>query len=238
MLANRTNGRIEAVLCDSGRITDMRTAGASAVAVDVLANKGPITLGLVGTGTQAYWHAVAIGHVRPVAAIKVWGRRGEKTDAAVTRIAAEVGTPVARASLDEVAACDVVVTATPAATPVLTNQALRTGAVVIAMGADAVGKRELGPDIVSQARTFVVDSMAQCRTLGELQWGVPAGTRVVELGAILAGAEHGRQTADEKIIFDSTGVAFQDVVSASEVIGRWRREAKHERHHAQQPILS
>ena len=238
VLANRTNGRIEAVLCDSGRITDMRTAGASAVAVDVLANKGPITLGLVGTGTQAYWHAVAIGHVRPVAAIKVWGRRGEKTDAAVTRIAAEVGTPVARASLDEVAACDVVVTATPAATPVLTNQALRTGAVVIAMGADAVGKRELGPDIVSQARTFVVDSVTQCRTLGELQWGVPAGTRVVELGAILAGAEHGRQTADEKIIFDSTGVAFQDVVSASEVIGEWRREAKHERHHAQQPILS
>jgi ornithine cyclodeaminase len=220
VLANRANGRIEAVLCDSGLITDMRTAGASAVAVDALANPGPITLGLVGTGTQALWHARSLGHVRKITEIRVWGRDAKKIEAAVVKISAHTKLKVAAATLADVAGCDVVVTATPANEPVLTDQNLRPGAVVIAMGADAEGKRELGPNILAQAAAIVVDSVAQCRAVGELQWLAPDAPeiRIVELGAILAGDQIGRRSPDDIMIFDSTGVAFQDVVSATEIV--------------------
>ncbi len=227
VLANRRNGRIEAVLCDAGLITDMRTAGASAVAVDTLANPHAATLGLVGAGTQALWHARAIAHVRDIREIRIWGRSPDKVKAAVESVAAETKADVRAATLPEVAACDVVVTATPANEPVLTNETLRPGAVVIAMGADALGKRELGPRILAQASLIVADSMGQCRAVGELQWvtGEAGGIRTVELGAILTGREGGRRSPDDIIIFDSTGVAFQDAVSASEIVVAQRESA-------------
>jgi ornithine cyclodeaminase len=218
VVANRTSGRIEAVLCDAGLITDVRTAGSSAVAVDALARPGAITLGIVGAGTQAYWHASALRHVRPIDRVLLWGRRRAQVDAAIDRVATATELPVEAGTIDEVMTCDVVVTATPATAPVLTEPKLRPGAVVIAMGSDAAGKRELGPHILQQASLIVADSLDQCRAIGELQWLSKAKQRVAELGAILSGAQPGRQTPDDIIIFDSTGMGFQDVVGASEVL--------------------
>ncbi len=218
VLANRHNGRIEAVLCDSGLITDMRTAGASAVAVDALAKPGPVTLGLIGAGTQAYWHALAIGHVRPIKEIRIWGRRADMAKGLAERLSKETKAPVRTEALETVVVSDVVVTATPANAPVLTNEKLSPGAMLVAMGADAVGKRELGAEILRQASLIVADSLKQCTAVGELQWGDARPSRIAELGAILAGSDKGRQSPDDIIVFDSTGVAFQDVVSASEAL--------------------
>ena len=218
VLASRTNGRVEAILCDAGLITDMRTAAASAVAVDTLASSsGPLTLGLVGAGTQAYWHARAIPHVRPISKIVVWGRHPDRVEAAVERIQRETKLPVEPGTLARAAECDVVVTATPARSPVLQEEALRPGAVLVTMGADAVGKRELGPGILKQASTVVADRIEQCRRIGELQWlpSEQSAHRVLELGAVLAGAETGRLASSDIIVFDSTGLAFQDVIGAS-----------------------
>jgi ornithine cyclodeaminase len=196
----------------------MRTAGASAVAVDALAKPGATTLGLVGAGTQAYWHALAIMHVRPIERIFVWGRRTDKAKGLAERLARETKVSVESESLKTVAASDVVVTATPANAPVLANERISPGATIVAMGADAVGKRELGPGILKQASLIVADSLKQCTNVGELQWPDAKSARVVELGAILAGSHRGRESPTDIIIFDSTGVAFQDVVSASEVL--------------------
>lgn len=218
VLANRRNGRIEAILCDSGLITDMRTAGASAVAVDALAKPQVATLGLVGAGTQAYWHALAIMHVRSIERILVWGRRTDKAKELAERLARETKVPVQTESLKTVAASDVVVTATPANAPVLTDERISPGATIVAMGADAVGKRELGPEILKQASLIVADSLKQCTNVGELQWPDAKSAPVAELGAILAGSHKGRESLADIIVFDSTGVAFQDVVSASEVL--------------------
>jgi ornithine cyclodeaminase len=218
VLANRRNGRIEAILCDSGLITDMRTAGASAVAIDTLAKPQAATLGLVGAGTQAYWHALAIMHVRPIEQIFVWGRRADKAKELAERLARETKVPVQTESLKTVAASDVVVTATPANAPVLTDERISPGAIIVAMGADAIGKRELGPKILKQASLIVADSLKQCTNIGELQWPDAKSARVAELGAILVGSHKGRESPTDIIVFDSTGVAFQDVVSASEVL--------------------
>lgn len=217
VLASRTNGRIEAILCDAGLITDMRTAAASAVAVDTLAPAGPLSLGLVGAGTQAYWHAKAISHVRSLSKIIVWGRHPDRVQAAVDRIRRATSLPVESGNLERVAGCEVVVTATPARSPVLTDETLRPGALVVTMGADAVGKRELGAGIMRQAASIVADSIDQCRRVGELQWLAADGPkpRVTELGAVLAGADSARRSPNDVIVFDSTGLAFQDVVGAS-----------------------
>jgi len=218
VLASRTNGRIEAILCDAGLITDMRTAAASAVAIDALApSSGPLTLGLIGAGTQAYWHARAIPYVRAISKIVIWGRNLDRVRAAIERIRSETNLPVDSGTLERVARCDVVVTATPARSPILTDETLCPGALVVTMGADAVGKRELGAGVLGQAASIVADSIEQCRRIGELQWlGTEhAKPRVSELGAVLAGAERGRRSPSDVIVFDSTGLAFQDVIGAS-----------------------
>lgn len=221
VLANRTNGRIEAIIYDAGLVTDMRTAGSSAVAAGALAIPDAVELGLVGTGTQSYWHALALRHVRPLKKILIWGRRSAAVEAACHRVRVATGLQAEAATLSEVAACQIIVTATPASEAVLTDQKLRPGALVVAMGSDAVGKRELGPTILEQASTIVADSLDQCRRLGEMQW-LPQGAsqRITELGAILTGAEPARHAASDIIIFDSTGVAFQDVVGASAILSR------------------
>lgn len=219
VLSSLRDGRIEAVLCDAGLVTDMRTAGASAVAVDALARRGEISLGLVGAGTQALWHAAALRAVRTIGEVRIWARRPDQARSAAERIQREFELRAAGAPLEAAADADVVVTATPARSPVLDRERLRPGAVVVAMGADAVGKRELGPSIVAQAALVVADSLAQCERLGELQWvPQPRSMRVAELGAILEGEITGRQHPDEVIVFDSTGVAFQDAVGAAEVL--------------------
>ncbi len=182
----------------------------------------------MGAGTQAYWHAAAVPHVRTITDVRVWSRRPESSSALTTRIRAELNLRAEATSLEAVADCDVIVTATPAREPVLDGQELRPGSLVVAMGADAVGKRELGATLMRQASLVVTDSRLQCEAVGELQWyaGQTPGFRIEELGAILCGAAKSRQRAEECILFDSTGVAFQDSVGATEVISRLQVEVE------------
>ena len=113
--------------------------------------------------------------------------------------------------------------------PVLCSQRVRPGALIVAMGADAAGKRELGAQILQQAALIAADSLAQCRAVGELQWLAASGAqpRIAELGAVLAKAAAGRQAEDEIIVFDSTGLAFQDVVGAVQVVDALRDGESH-----------
>lgn len=215
VLADRNTGRMKALLADQGLITDMRTAGSSAVAVDALAVDGGISLGIVGAGTQAYWHAAAIACVRPIREVRIWGRDGAKAQHAARRIQSQLGLQARSASLEDTVFTDVVVTATPAQEPILNTQALQPHCLIVAMGADAVGKRELGAVLMHRVRAVIADSIAQCRRYGELQWSDPTSSTipVYELGALLAGAGSVPHRQGP-IVFDSTGVAFQDAVGA------------------------
>lgn len=218
VVADRTTGKMKAVLCDAGHITDMRTAGASAVAISKLARRGEIELGLVGTGTQAYWHARAISSVRAISKIRIWGRNRAKADLLVGRIADELGVPVTFGKLEEVVTADVVVTATPAHEPILTTQKPKKGAVIVAMGADAQGKRELSAAFMSSIDHVVADSVHQCRQYGELQWPDLAGRPAYDLGEVLAGTAGLDRGTDDVVLFDSTGLGFQDAIGAELVI--------------------
>lgn len=218
VVADRTNGKMKAMLCDSGHITDMRTAGASAVAVDALARQGTIELGLVGTGTQAYWHARAISSVRPIGKVLVWGRNAAKAGQLAERIGRELGVPAEVATLEAVAAADVVVSATPANEPILTTQKPRPGALIVAMGADAKGKRELSAEFLANVQHVVADSVPQCRQYGELQWPDMADRAAYNLGEVLAGTSGLVRRPEDVVVFDSTGLGFQDAVGAELVL--------------------
>lgn len=217
VVADRHDGRMKALLADGGLITDMRTAGSSAVAVDLLQQQQEIDLGLVGTGTQALWHVRAIAAVRTIRSVRAWGRDADKAKALCERITTEMNINAAAASLDAALACDVVVTATPAREPIVRNQALKAGAVIVAMGADAIGKRELGPEAVKRISQFVADDAAQCRKYGELQW-LPEERPALELGRLLSGQESYQADKSDVVVYDSTGLGFQDAVGARLVL--------------------
>jgi len=215
VVSARHTGRIRALICDGGLLSDLRTAAASAVAANALSRRDATTVGLIGAGNQAYWHARALCVVRPVRRIKVWSRNEKRAASTADRLRSN-SVDAAAATLEDAAACDIVVTATPARSPVLDEQRLAPGACVIAMGADTPGKRELGPSVLRRAECIVADSLPQARRAGELQWHSAAreGQTISDLGSVLSGSAVPR-VGEAPVVFDSTGIAFQDVVAAS-----------------------
>lgn len=218
VVADRETGQFKAVLCDGGLITDMRTAGASAVAVDALAPDATIDLGIVGTGTQAFWHVAAIASVRKIRSLKIWGRNERKSEAAAARIANDLNIDARTTSLQDVVYSDVVVSATPARSPVLTTEAPKPGGVIIAMGADAIGKREISSEFAPKVGLVVADSVKQCKVYGELQWPELAAREVCDLGDLLAKKADCSRHQNDVVLFDSTGLGFQDAVGAQLVL--------------------
>ena len=217
VVADRTNGRIKALLCDGGLITDMRTAGASAVAVDFLQSSKSVDLGLIGTGTQAYWHILAIKAIREIKEVRIWGRDPQKSKRLADRIGNEVGLPAVIATLERAIYSDVVVSATPARTPIITTQTLKPGSTIVAMGADAVGKREIAEEAIRKVSWIIADCVPQCGKYGELQW-LAHETPALELGRVLASMDDFQPESSDIVLFDSTGIGFQDAVGARLVL--------------------
>jgi len=131
------------------------------------------------------------------------------------------GTRSERGTIDDVmAAADVVVTTTPAQTPLISGHQLRAGQHITAMGTDADYKTELAVDVIPAADRYVCDNLAQCLKQGELRPAVAAGTIAAdtifpELGQIIAGLAPGRQNDKEITICDLTGTGVQDTAIAT-----------------------
>jgi ornithine cyclodeaminase/alanine dehydrogenase-like protein (mu-crystallin family) len=208
ILSDAETGVVEAVL-DAGAVTALRTGAAAVLAAEVLGKPGGSTavIGVGVNGRAAARTAAALG--REVA---VWDVDAERTQAA----AAALGTGVA-ASLGEALAADVVVTVTPGKEILLPEGSLGPGQHVSLMGADGPGKAEIAVAEIRRAHVFC-DEWAQASHGGELAAAVDAGaiTRedVTELGAVLTGEADGRRGPDEITIFDSTGLAIQDLAVA------------------------
>lgn len=191
-------------LLDGRLITEMRTAAVSAVATKVLAAPDARVLAILGSGVQARAHVEALRHVRDFPEIRVWGR----TRAHAERFANEVGAKLMSAA-DAVRGADVIVTATAATEPVLEGAWLKPGAHVNAIGWGGHTSREL--DDAAMANVVVVES----REAAHDQCGdvILSGAEIyAELGEILAGDKPAR--AEETTIFDSVGIAAEDMAAA------------------------
>jgi alanine dehydrogenase len=203
-------------IMDGTTITRQRTGAAAAVATDHLAVDGATSLGIVGAGVQSYTQLEAIAEVRPIETVVVADTDESAIDAFVERF--EHAYDVRGGTIAEAAACDVLSTVTPVTSPIVDVADVGDHTHVNAMGADAEGKQELDPDIL-RAGTVVIDDYAQCTHSGEINvpWTdgvIDDGDLYGELGEIVTGDRPGRTAADDVTVFDSTGLAIQDVATA------------------------
>jgi ornithine cyclodeaminase len=221
VLLDDATGSLRAVVSAS-YLTSLRTAAADAVAIKYLARKDTRVLGVIGTGHQAFYDAKAAALVRPFESVRVWSRTEGAARSFADRLQAE-GLPAMPADLDSVGAADVILTVTPAKDAILQRRHVRPGTHISAMGADAAGKQELDPRIARDA-LCVADVVAQSITIGELEAAHAQGFIVKDdirtLGGVVRGMVSGRTTDEEITLFDSSGIALQDLVMAELAIQR------------------
>jgi alanine dehydrogenase len=218
LLSDAGTGELRAIM-DCGSITSLRTGAAAAVSAQVLAAEGAGSVGIIGCGVNGAWAArclAAVGYGPGICA----DTRPEPAEA----LAAETGWRVG--GRGEAAAQDLVVTVTPGQEPVIVASDLRPGQHLAVLGADVEGKSEVELSALKACRLFC-DEWQQAAGGGELAHGVTAGVvsrdPVTQLGDVIAGRADGRRSATEITLFDSTGLAIQDLGIATAVYDAWRR---------------
>jgi alanine dehydrogenase len=214
VLSDAATGLVEAVL-DAGAVTALRTGAAAALAAEVLGRPGGIAA-VVGAGVNGRASARSVKALGRE--VLLWDVDRERARA----VAAALGVGVA-SSLEEALGADVVVTVTPGKEILLGEGSLRPGQHVSLMGADGPGKAEIAVAEVARTRIFC-DEWEQASHGGELAAAVEAGVisrgDVTELGRVLAGEAEGRRADAEITIFDSTGLAIQDLAIAIAALER------------------
>ena len=228
ILFSARTGLVEALLLDNGYLTDLRTAAAGAVAARHLAPAHVETAGVLGAGVQARLQLRAAHLVRPFTRALVWARDPAKAALAAEEIAGDLGIEARACPQPDavVAGSQLVVTATPAKTPLLQAEWLHPGLHVTAMGSDQPGKTEIAPRAIARAALYVADRLAQCRLMGELRGaveaGLMAGEDIPELGDIVTGSRPGRRGDDAITVADLTGTGAQDTAIATHALAAAR----------------
>lgn len=208
----------ELAILDARSVTWLRTGAAAAVSAQALAASGASSVGVIGCGVNGAWAARCLA-----AAGYGSGVCNDSDPAAAERLASELGWRAG--GHEEAVGADVVVTCTPGNQAVVAASDLREGQHVAALGADAHGKAELERDALRRCHLFC-DEWEQASGGGELSGAVTAGEvsrgQVTQLGEVLTGAAKGRGSDTETTLFDSTGLAIQDLGIALAVLDALR----------------
>lgn len=225
LLCDAVSGSLLAII-DSIEITLKRTAAASALAAQYLARKEAGSIAICGCGEQGRAQLTALAEVRSITRAKVWDADIAKAREFAREMHDVLGisvTPV-KTLRDATWQSDIIVTATSAQTPFLTRECVSAGTFIAAVGADSPHKSELVPELLVDSK-IVVDILSQCAVMGDLHHAIDSGLLTsanvhAELGDLVTGRRLGRTSQEEITIFDSTGVAIQDVASAAWVYER------------------
>ncbi len=203
----------------------MRTAAASGVATRWLARPASRVLGLFGSGWQAEGHLRAVCAVRPIREVRVFSRRADRLSAFCQRMGSELGLAVAAVAKpqDAVQGCDIVGTVTSACEPLFDGAWLESGAHINAAGSNALIRRELSEETVRRAALICVDSVPTALAeagdlLPLLEKGRINSRQFIELGDIISGLRPGRLGEDQITLFESQGMAIQDLALAVRVL--------------------
>jgi alanine dehydrogenase len=215
VLSDASDGSLRAVL-DAGAVTSLRTGAAAVLAAETLGRENGRSAAVIGAGVNGVAAAqtfVALGRD-----VLLWDVDRPRSEAAAEAVGAGVAS-----SREEALAADAIVTVTPGREIVLTEGTLQPGQHVSLMGADGPGKSEIAVEELARVRVFC-DDWEQASHNGDLAHAVESGAvardRVTDLGAVLAGDAPGRTSEDEITVFDSTGLAIQDLAIALAALER------------------
>lgn len=229
-LLDPETGVLRAIL-EGGVVTEIRTAAVSAVATEVLARADAGDLALVGAGVQARSHLLALAQVRDLRRVRVWNRTPERATE-FTSWAAEHGfeveaCPSVRAA---VTGADLVCTLTASPEPLVEAGWLAAGTHLNAVGAYTARTRELAAGVLGRAGVIAVDSREAAAAdagdllLAQADGALPESFRPVELGELLTGVATGRTDGDQLTVFESLGLAIQDLAAAAFIVDRARAD--------------
>jgi len=209
LLSDATNGTLLAAL-DAGAVTALRTGAAAVLAAETLGRDDAATAAVIGAGVNG--EAAARTFVARGQRVLLWDVDGARAEAVAERIGADVA-----ASQEDALAAEMLVTVTPGRDVVLGEGSLRPGQHASLMGADGPGKAEIAVEELGRVRVFC-DDCEQASHNGDLVHAVGAGVLaredVTQLGDVLAGTAVGRTSSKDITVFDSTGLAIQDLAIA------------------------
>jgi alanine dehydrogenase len=215
LLSDASNGMLRAAL-DAAAVTALRTGAAAVLAAETLGRDDARSAAVIGAGVNG--RAVAKTFLARSHDVMLWDFDREHA----ARVADELGASVA-ASREEALAADLLVTVTPGREIVLGEATLRPGQHASLMGADGPGKAEIAVEELRRVRVFC-DDWEQASHNGDLARAVEGGVlgrdQVTDLGAVLAGVAAGRSSPEEATVFDSTGLAIQDLAIALAALER------------------
>jgi alanine dehydrogenase len=219
LLSDASNGMLRAAL-DAGAVTALRTGAAAVLAAEALGRSGAGPAAVIGAGVNG--RATARTFVARRHATLVWDLDPRRAESAADELGATVAT-----TREEALEAPLVATVTPGHELVYGPGSLRPGQHVSLMGADGPGKAEIAVEELARVRVFC-DDWEQASHNGELVHAVDAGAisreAVTELGAVLGGDAAGRGSDDEVTVFDSTGLAIQDLAIAIAVLRRFEAD--------------
>jgi len=218
-------------IMDGTLITNLRTGAAGGIAAKYLANKGSRRVSLVGCGKQAQAQLIALNEVFKLKSVLVYDRVESKAIGFIKKMG-HLGLKIKRCSNIKgcVQGADIVVTTTPSRKPIIKSDWITKGTHINAIGADAKGKEELDPAILKRAR-IIVDDRTQAIHSGEIN--VPLSREIMDesdicatLGEVITGNKKGRIGKNDITVFDSTGLAIQDIAVANFIYKEAARKKK------------
>ncbi|WP_328874962.1 ornithine cyclodeaminase family protein [Streptomyces sp. NBC_00287] len=221
-------GRLVAVM-DGTALTTLRTAAASAVAVDALAGPDSADLAVLGSGTQALAHTRALGRVRDLKSVRLWSPTERNRTRAAQALTAELGLTVepVRTAEEAVTGASLVAACTLSATPVVRGEWLAPGCTVVSVGSFEPTRREVDAEVVRRSAAVVVDDPeTAAHHAGPIVAARLAPEDLIPLGGVLTGTHTARTGPGDIVYYNSVGLGIQDAAAAWAVIDAAREAGR------------
>ncbi|MBB4677892.1 ornithine cyclodeaminase family protein [Crossiella cryophila] len=219
-------GEVLAVLAGGG-LTAVRTAAASAVAIDALTQPTAGDLAILGSGVQGRWHVRALARVRKLRRIRMWSPNQGRCETTAEELSAELDIEVipVRDAAAAVGDADLVIAGTLSHTPVVPTSEVARGATVVSVGSFAPDRHELDQALLDRADNVVVDHVRTATGhAGPIMRAVADGVLregdLTSLGEVLCGLRPGRRRPSDVVVYNSVGLGVQDAAAAALVLAR------------------
>ncbi|MBO1114623.1 ornithine cyclodeaminase family protein [Bordetella petrii] len=223
-LINMSQGNLAAII-QSDWLGQIRTGAATAVALRTLARKNAGVLGLFGSGRHAQTQLEAACAACALSEVKVFGRDAQRVLAFCDKMAKQTGIEVrpARSREETVRGSDIILTITRSSEPLFDGRWLEPGQCIAAVGSNALDRREIDLQTVRRADLIVADSVQVAQResgdlLGAYENGLIYWENLADLGQVLAGHRPGRVSDEQVILFESHGMALQDIYAGARIL--------------------